>query len=492
MIRFETAAGPLDLLENTALNMEIQSPLFRFDSVPGTISYSFPVPWTPGNLRRLNFPHLRAAQGETIAPEPCYCFADDVLWRAGSLLYNKADEQKRRWQYTFAAEAADLQARIDGRTLRQLDLGRVALELRPDAAAYALPTMHHPKFYAGKNKPFEAGAGLINDYRSVAYRLNGGGSWLYPIVPFPRLVPLLRAVLGALGYELEGEWLDDAKDLIVYSDRAAEVLTTDPANPLPVLPADFALADHVPDMGVGEFLVALQKLFGLMFLFHPVRPRVRIGRLRDVVADPAYLDRTAGAGQLSPAPGGGFLLKMKLADDELNKTLDTSWAQLRVGAGKTVIDSAAGTLHMVVATDPADNSRRHVPGILAKGASPAFEAGLESRAGLHLLYDHGVKADQDGQTYPLASSASPDPGRLPALDCPDLYYHQYRAWLGFLDRAGSEQRTATFRVADLLALDPTRKEMVGGRKYLWEKVSVSLSTTRRLESARFTYRPIRL
>ncbi|OWP62874.1 hypothetical protein CDA63_11695 [Hymenobacter amundsenii] len=491
MIRFENAAGVLDLSENTTISLEIQSPLFRFDSVPGTTSYSFSVPWTPGNLRRLNFPHLRAAQGETIAPEPYDCYIDEVLWRRGSLLYKEADEQKRVWSYTFAADAADLQARIAGRTLRQLELGRVLLELRPDAAAYALPTMHHPQFYGGKNKPFEQAGGLVNDYRNGVYRTNTPAAWQYPIVPFPRLVYLLRAVFGALGYQVEGEWLADAAQLVCYSDRAVEVLAA-PNDPVPVLPADFALAEHVPDMGVGEFLVSLQKLFGLMFLFHPVRPRVRIGRLRDVVAEPGYLERTAGPGRLSPALGGGFLLKMALADDELNKTLDTSWAQLRIGAGQTTIDSAAGTLHMVVATDPADNSRRHVPGILAKGSSPAFEAGLESRAGLHLLYDFGVTADQDGQTYPLASSASPDPDRLPGLDWPDLYFHQYSAWLGFLDRAGSEQRTASFRVADLLALDPARKELVNYRKYLWEKVSVSLNTSRRLESARFTYRPIRL
>lgn len=488
MIRLETAAGPLDLPAGVTISLEIQSPLFRFDSVPGTTSYSFSVPWTPTNLRRLNFPHLRAAQGAAIAPESCLFYVDDVLWRRGSLVYKEADEEKRTWQYSFAADAADLQARIGGRTLRQLDLGRLPLELRPDAAGYALPTMHHPQFYGEKNTSFSVGAGLINDYRDGAYRTNTPAVWAFPIVPFPRLVPLIRAVFGALGYQVEGEWLDDAAQLVCYSDRAVEVLAQ-PTNTIPVLPVDFALANHVPDLGVGEFLVALQKMFGLMFLFHPVRRRVRIGRLRDVVGDAAYLDRVAGPGRLSPAEGGGFLLKMGLEDDDLNKTLDTSWAQLRVGAGKTTIETAAGTLHMVESLDKSDNSRRLVPGILAKGASPAFEAGLESRAGLRLLYDVGLTTYQN-RTYPLATSASPGAG-LPTLAWPSLVETQYRAWLDFLDRAGSEQRTGTFRVADLLALDPTRKEMVSFRKYLWEKVSVSVSTSRRLESARFTYRPIR-
>lgn len=490
MIALVNGSGGLDLAAGTTISLEIQNPLFRFDAVPGTTSYTFAIPWTPNNLRALNFPHVRAAQGERIAPEPYGFYLDNVLWRQGSLVYKDCDEQKRVWNYTFAAGAADLQARIDGRTLRQLDLGRATLELRPDAALYALPMHHNPQFYA-KNDSFTTGAGFINDYRSGAYRLNAGSTWRFPIVPFLRLVPLLERVFGALGYRVSGGWLTDAADLVCYSDRAVEVLSPAPAT-VPTLPADFDLSQHVPDLGVGEFLVALQKQHGLGFDFHPVRPEVRIVRLRDVVADDAYVERTGGPARSVPAEYGGFLLKMGLEDDELNKTRDTSWAQLRVGNGKTSLDTVAGTLHLLEVLDKSDQSKRLVPAVLAKGASPAFEAGDDSRAGLRLLYDQGLTAYQ-GNTYPLATSASPG-GGLPALRWPGsdgLYQVCYQAWLDFLDRAGREERTMVFRVADLLSLDPLRKELVGGRKYLWEKVSVSVSTARRLESARFTYRPIR-
>ncbi|RSK44718.1 hypothetical protein [Hymenobacter perfusus] len=490
MIALVNGAGGLDLAAGTTISLEIQNPLFKFDAVPGTTSYTFVIPWTPNNLRALNFPHVRAAQGERIAPELYGLVLDGVLWRQGSLVYKDCDEQKRVWNYTFAAGAADLQARIDGRTLRQLDLGRAALELRPDAELYALPMHHNPQFYT-KNDSFSTGAGFLNDYRNGAYRLNAGGTWRFPLVPFLRLVPLLERVFGALGYRVSGEWLTDAADLVCYSDRAVEVLPPAPAT-VPILPADFALNAHVPDLGVGELLVALQKLFGLGFDFHPVRPEVRIVRLRDVVAEDAYVERTGGPARSVPAEYGGFLLKMSLEDEELNKTRDTSWAQLRVGNGKTSIDTVAGTLHLLGVLDKSDNSKRLVPAVLAKGASPAFEAGEDSRAGLRLLYDRGLRTYQ-GSTYPLATSASPG-GGLPGLYWPGsdgLYAVSYQAWLDFLDRAGREERTMVFRVADLLSLDPLRKELVGGRKYLWEKVSVSVSTARRLESARFTYRPIR-
>ena len=483
MIRLETSAGPLDLAAGTTISLEIQNPLFRFDAVPGTTSYIFSVPWTPNNLLALNFPHVRAAQGQVVEPESCGCYLEEVLWRQGSLLYKEADEQKQEWKYTFVAAAADFQARVNGRSLRQLELGIVPLELRPDAALYALPTMYHPEFYdAAKNAAFR---GLLNDYRNGAYRLNSGGSWQYPIVPFPRLVPLLRAALGALGYEVVGDWLDEAADLICYADRAAELLAT-PDAPVPYLAPEFALNRHVPDLGPGELLVALQKYFGLGFDFHPVRPQVHVLRLADVVQDTRYLERRGGPARAVAAEGGGFLLKMSLEDDELNKTRDTSWSELRVGNGKQVIETAAGTLHMLEVQDAVDGSRRLLPAVRAKGASPAFETGDDSRAGLRLLYDQGVGTYQ-GTTYPMAGGTE----QLSWPGAQGLYAQRHQAWLDFLDRAGREERTMEFTVADLLSLDATRKELVNSRLYLWEKVSLSVSNARRLESARFTYRPIR-
>jgi hypothetical protein len=74
-----------------------------------------------------------------------------------------------------------------------------------------------------------------------------------------------------------------------------------------------------------------------------------------------------------------------------------------------------------------------------------------------------------------------------------LYATWHAAWLEFLSRAATKERRMEFGIADLLTLDAGRKELVDGKKYLWEKVSLSLSTTgRALERAQFTYRYTRL
>lgn len=446
MMGLKTALGWLDLQPGT-VGIEISNPFFQYDAVPGVTTYPFSLPMTPGNLRRLNFPHVRAAQGEQPAPEPVEFYVDGQLWRVGSLLYQEYQPNKQVLVYKFAAGADDLQARIEGLTLASLDLGTVPLgqDLQHD---YSLRTLRNVDFYGDKYPGF---SGL----------LNAGGV----LSPQPRLVPLLRRVLGAVGYTVAGEWLTRpaVRQLSVYSDRAAEDAA---GNRL----AAIALNQFVPtSTEVSAALVALQQLFALGFDFDTVRRQLRIVPLREVAEDDAYLVREPGVlTRAVPSLYQGYTLEMGLeSDDALNKTLDTSWAKLVLDAGKTSVKTEAGTLHVVDG----------LPTIRTRGASPARELGNDSRCGLRLLFD------RDAQ---LAGDLV-----LRWAGAQGLYQQCHKPWLDLLARAGTEERTMPFRIADLLSLNPARKELVGPRKYLWEKVSLSVSTSTRLQAARFTYRPVR-
>ncbi|MGI4760909.1 MAG: hypothetical protein ACRYF0_09400 [Janthinobacterium lividum] len=494
MIGLEVTAGWLELAPGS-ISLDISNPYFSTDSVPGTTTYPFGVSRSPSNQVRLNFPDVRADQGEKIADEPCRLYLDGVLRWVGALVYLDCDEEKELYAYSFVADAADLASRLDGVNLPGLDLGTVPLTLVPDAADYALPCLRNAAFYEA-DKVADYGQ-VVNYYQGGAYQLSPTGKRA-PIVPFPRLVPLLRRVYGALGYALSGPWLDteEARQAILYSDRAAEDAA---GNVL----AQVALNRHVPDLSVAEFIVALQQVFGLAYDFHPVRREVRIRALRDVIADPAYVERTgAGLARTTAVTGDGYTLEMALeSDDELNKTLDTGWAKLVIGKGKEAISTAAGTLHVVREADPLAPSRKWaVPAVAAKGASLAFDNGDDSRCGLRLLYDRGLQADSQGERYPLATWEARDYAgtRIGASTLhwdgdEGLYATWHAGWLAFLDRATTKERIMQFGIADLLSLDPVRKELVEGKKYLWEKVSLSLSTTGApLATATYTYRYTRL
>ncbi|TGE26896.1 hypothetical protein [Hymenobacter metallicola] len=484
MIRLKTRAGGLDLTAGS-INIELANPYFSFDSVPGTTTYPFSIPLTDNNAVKLNFPHLRAEQGQKPAPEPVRFIIENLLWRLGSLVYRDFDEEKQTLQYHFVADATDLQTKIDGLSLATMDLGWVPWTVTPTAADYALPVVQNTAFFGDKNPGYK---GYLNYYTNGEYSAVSSPNEHF-LTPFPRLIPLLRRVLAALGYTVSGSWLEDpeAQKLVVYSDRVAQ----------PSADGLLQLNRHVPDMGPGEFLIALQKVLGLGYDFNPVRNELLITRLKDVVADQAYIERTGGAARNTPAEQLGFTLQLQLLDDELNKTLDTSWSQFKVGAGKTVIDCNAGTLHMVRAKDLLEPDARQwlTPAVSAKGAAHVFELGDDSRAGLALLFDRGLQPDSTGALYPLATSgaqtwlgSSIGTDTLHWAGPKGLYERHHKPWLTFLDSAGTSERVMQFDVADLLTLSPARKEMVGMRKFLWQKVSLSIPTTKRLETARFTYR----
>jgi hypothetical protein len=493
MIGLQVAAGWLELASGT-ISLDINSPYFSAESVPGTTTYPFGLPMSPGNLRRLDFPHLRAEQGERVPDEPCSFYIEGNLRWVGALVYLDCDEERGLLAYHFVADAADLASRLDGVHLPQLELGTAQLELRPDAADYALPCVRNAVFYDADQVP--AYAQVLNYYRGGTYQARPGGK-RSPVVPFLRLVPLLRRIMAALGYGLSGPWLDlpEVQQLILYCDRAAEDFTG-------LVPAQIQLNRHVPDIGVADLLVDLQKFCGLAYDFHPVRRELRIRALRDVIADPAYVPRVGGPAKTTAVTADGYTLQMELeADDELNKTLDTGWQKLVVGNGKEVISTRAGTLHAVREADPLDIDRQWlVPAVAAKGATAYGGGGDDSRCGLRLLFDRGLHPDSQGQPYPLATWGALDfagntigQSTLHWEGLTGLYATWHAGWLAFLSRAASKERTVQFGLADLLALDPARKELVEGRKYLWEKVSLSLSTTGQpLATAAYTYRYTRL
>lgn len=494
MVTLKVAAGWLELAAGT-LTLEVRNPFFEPDTVPGTLSYPFGLPMSAGNLVRLNFPHLRADQGQVVAPEPAQLYVDGVLLRVGSLVYLSCDEAQQLYACNFLADAADLASRIEGVLLPTLDLGTVPLLLAYDAADYALPCLRNALFYDKEKVP--AYKGIVNYYRDGSY-LQATSDKQAPVVPFPRLVPLLRRVLACFGYALSGPWLEQATSLVLYSDRAAEDAAGN-------LPARIALNRHVPAISVGELLLSLQKLFGLAYSFHPVRRELHVATLASVLADPAYVAR-AGAGPArttAVVEAGGWALEMALeSDDELNKTLDVGWAKYTVGAGKQALSTSAGTLHVVREADPLDAGRQWlVPAVAAKGASPYGGGGDDSRCGLRLLYDRGLQPDSTGSAYPLATwgtlnyAGQPVGTRSLHWDSSaGLYAQGHAAWLAFLDAATTKERTLPFTVAELLSLDPARKELVDQRKYLWQTVSLKLSTTggRPLQAADYTYRYTRL
>jgi|GEM_PF-2155326 len=489
MIGFRVQEEWLDY--NATLGLEIRSPLFETDSVPGTKSYPTPFADTPRNRRLLRFPARRSRQVGPVPPVPADCYLGGTLWRRGLLRYKNYDSGKNEYQYQFEADADALATQIDGVTLPALALPTIATPLQALTDDYALFPVRNTTFYPAEKAPQW---GKVVNYYNEAGQFEANTFFTkFTHTPFPRVVALLRRMLGQFGYSVVGSWVEDAEiqRLVCYSTRSLDEVQGFGSA------ASVGLATLLPDVRVADLLIALQQIFCLGYLFNPVRKELTIRPLRDIIADQAYLDRRARAAWRDvSADSDGFTLGFTAdGGDELLKNF--TWPEVRLGNGKEVLRAGADTLRMVSEPDPNAPGRQWlVPAAEQAGCSD--RAGLEmqdnSLGHLRFLFYRGMQADSNGVLYPLGSAgtinyAGQQVGNYAlAWDGPNGLYEQWhRGWLAFRANARIEERVVPLTLAEFKALNPARKDMVEGLLFLWERISVQLGGADTIGEARFTY-----
>lgn len=474
------------------VGLEIRSPLFDAGSIPGVLSYPVAFADTPRNRRLLGFPAVRARRAGPVPAVDASFYLGGSLWRRGVLQFKDYDSAKNEYSYQFQADADALATRIQDVQLSALALPTVPVQLLPDTANYALFPVRNLTFY-DKDKNADWG-GVVNYFPPVGpIATNASAASRYTVVPFPKVVPLLRQCLSLYGYTVTGPWLDDPEiqQLVVYSLASLDVAAGSG------VATTFPLAAALPDVRLADLLLTLQQLFALAFVFNPVRREVRIIALRDVVADAGYLVRRAGAGYRDVANElNGFTLAFTDdSDDELLKS--NHWPTLAIGGATEKIQPAADTLRMVREADPLQAGRQWlVPAAEQAGRSARTDFDQADKRSSHLrfLFYRGLQPDSTGGLYPLGSSGTTNyrgqaVGRY-ALEWDGpagLYAQWHKPWLDFRANARTEERTVALTLGEFLALDPTRKDLVEGLKFLWESISLDVGGPDTLAPATVTY-----
>ncbi|MBC6988576.1 hypothetical protein [Hymenobacter sp. BT491] len=485
MIGFRVQEEWLDY--NATLGLEIRSPLFETDAVPGVTSYPTPFHDTPLNRRLLRFPALRARQVGPVAPVEADCYLGGSLWRRGLLRYKDYDSAKGEYQYQFEADADALATRIEGVTLPQVALPTVPVQMVPETADYVLFPVRNTAFY-DKEKAKDY-LNVVNYWSGTEFPLNTQ-ELFYTFTPFPKVVPLLRYLFAAFGYAVQGSWVEDPEiqQLVLYSTRSLDA-ATGLGNV-----AEFALASLLPDVRVADLLIVLQQTFCLGYLFNPVRKVVEIRPLKEVIRDFTYQDRQARAGWRDVAPDtDGFTLGYTAdSGDELLKNF--TWPEVRLGNGMEVIRPQADTLRMV--REVQSGREWLVPMAEQQGYSPRADLGMENNTlgQLRFLFYRGLQPDASGTLYPFGTSGTENCQGQPVgtyslqWDGPNgLYETWHKDWLAFRTNARQEEREVPLTLAEFLALDPARKDRVEELHFLWERISVQLGGDVTVGTARFTY-----
>jgi hypothetical protein len=480
------------------IGVELRSPLFDTNSIPGVLTYPAAFTDTPRNRRLLGFPAVRARRTGPVPAVAADFYVGGLLWRRGLLQFKDFDSEKGEYSYQFQADADALANLIGDVLLSELPLGRLPVQLVAETDDYVLAPIRNNTFYDPDKNP--DWCKIVNYYTPAgAFATNSSPAHRYTIVPLLKVVPLLRRCLAVYGYEVVGPWLDDPEiqKLVLYSVVSLDQATSS------FVAADFALADLLPDVRLAELLLTLQKLFALAFVFDPFHKRVRVVPLRDVVAGTAYQARTTGTTYRDVASEvNGFTLVLTAdSDDELLKSMP--WPELTIGAGKEKIQPAADTLRLVREDDPTGPAPTGLPRAwlvpaaeqAGRSARSDFEQTDVRSSQLRFLFYRGLQPDGTGAyRYPLVSAgtenyAGTQVGNYAlAWDGPQgLYQQWHKPWLDFRANARIEERNVRLSLGEFLVLDPTRPDLVQGLTFLWEGVSITVGGTETLEDATITY-----
>lgn len=312
-------------LEQSEISLNIPSPLFDDEGLPGAFAYTFRLPKTPHNCKTLGHIDIRAAVSAWPQYPACTLICYGQVFEG--TLTSKLNGDKFEAHFTQLSTLAS----IAERELRdcpglyswtqpplagsgELVHNRLINETRDQSSTfvfgYDLPTLYMPQlfpeqdvtgysFAAGTNTLPANYAGFVNYYRNQKYvfydPVNHGIRYTEsPLSPCVGVIYLLRKVCEWAGYELDLSSSALADDSLLgklgfLSNKffAMSRYNLGSINNIVDYPTGFTfdLKDYVPDATVADFLVMLRRAFGLVFNFNDQTKQCKIIRLQTNLSD---------------------------------------------------------------------------------------------------------------------------------------------------------------------------------------------------------------
>lgn len=467
----------LNLGGNASIGIELVSPLFDRSRIPGIISYPFKIPNTNTNRKILGFPEILSSTEKAETFADVQLFIEHVLYKIGTL--KSKDSGPDEFQINFKSDSGDVQEKIKNVKLADIDLGSDALNYGVvnnyyPIVKYAMFPVKNPDFYGDNNPDF---AGYMNYYDGNLIN-NTGGDNKNCLVPFPYLLYILDKVGEYIGYTFSGDWLTEESVMrtVIYNNYAEDEVNggnNDYTNLL------WSFNNHVPDITIGQFFIALQNFFGLAFNFNPITKICKIIRLKDVADSRVYknwTERTVPGYRKIPYEYNGFtLLQTESNSDKLFEEQDKEFLEYRIGNGGEPINTRASTMFMTSETDSEKPTRDWlIPEIKQPGSSPEFEQGTNDY-GLRFMMYRGLQPDSLSNNYPLgtwdikdyAGSAISGAEKTLHWDGENgLYTQNWKDWLDLFQNTSYVERQRRINIEELLNFDFTQKILIENVLYL--------------------------
>lgn len=298
----------------------------------------------------------------------------------------------------------------------------------PDTHVY--PVLEAQDLYDGKNVQY-VGYANFYDANAQSYQLNDFDpdpllgqtykqkGWKNTLVPMPFLTSVLTAIFQHVGAtSIAGDFVENQylQKIIVFNTRTSDKLEhisqyfvnsqyySDINAPYNALSSQINLANHLPDLTVYEFLLKLAGTFALTFSLDGVLGQVRTveSQLGQTAED--WTEKFSIGYSISPPEYDGFELDFdRQSEDELIADQLQRVPPVAESIKPLKIVSPFFSLYSHVVDVPEPYVWRwQVPYFNGIGASTPYE--IAGKSPFMLLFYHGLQANSDGDTYPLASA----------------------------------------------------------------------------------------
>ena len=349
MLSLKVNEQNVDLGDDFSFTMNLKSPMFNDI---GNYSYPFRIPATPRNAIILEFAHRLENTADPFIERQARFEWNGITLFSGMARLKTAGSEA--YEGTIFDSSGDFYYQLKNRSLQHLDMGEMVFDSENDAIAYLSSTLN--KYYPDapvacpqiQNKNYFDPAVMNTELEYYNYEYPGNEFRLFTvntnertvIVPMLYLRYILDKLFTGLGYSLEDHFFTSHPDfnrLAVYNSTSCNNAgyTTPPR-----VPKDYAIShlifnNHVPRIGINEFLKSLEDYFALAMFVDNITRKVRILSLDEILKAGAYTEFSSGlissSVEYEDSPAG-YLLSMSLDPDDQASSILTGYEDLIMGA----------------------------------------------------------------------------------------------------------------------------------------------------------------
>ena len=229
----------LDMPLNASLRIDEEMPQFQSDIFQGDVSFPMELPWSPTNVRALGYLWMIDVAAKTI-DFTVDVYASKIHMGKARLIVQKASQASCTVNIVKGLAGME----IVRKKLPEFDYGgdRVLGVTSDDVVAHAtacaglsypavdynFPVIRNSEYYGSGNADF---GGVINEWSHLtnSFRKNGEFGALpelnsFVLIPQPYLLYILKTCFNAEGYEIAGDFTEDAdiQQAMLYSNRGLD------------------------------------------------------------------------------------------------------------------------------------------------------------------------------------------------------------------------------------------------------------------------------